>query len=110
MAEESEDVTHEGAATAAPSPSSPISGLDLVHLTKEFPGGTVAVEDVNLHVDHGEYVVLLGPSAHSRAVLRPLAAPDHREPVGRAREDEHGPSILVAARNADGQVVVPAGR
>src|SRR2546421_7278196 len=51
----------EGAATAAPSPSTR-SGLDLVGLTKVFPGGTVAVEDVNLHIDHGEYVVLLGPS------------------------------------------------
>jgi ABC-type Fe3+/spermidine/putrescine transport system ATPase subunit len=51
----------EGAAPAAPSPSSG-SGLDLVGLTKVFPGGTVAVDDVNLHVDHGEYVVLLGPS------------------------------------------------
>src|SRR5437667_8086082 len=51
----------EGAAPAAPSPSKG-SGLDLVGLTKVFPGGTVAVDDVNLHVDHGEYVVLLGPS------------------------------------------------
>src|SRR5437588_13107151 len=51
----------EGAASAAPSPSNG-PGLDLVGLTKVFPGGTVAVEDVNLHVDHGEYVVLLGPS------------------------------------------------
>jgi ABC-type Fe3+/spermidine/putrescine transport system ATPase subunit len=51
----------EGAAPAAPS-SSTGSGLDLIGLTKVFPGGTVAVEDVNLHVDHGEYVVLLGPS------------------------------------------------
>ena len=51
----------EGAATAAPSSTSG-SGLDLVNLTKVFPGGTVAVEDVTLHVDHGEYVVLLGPS------------------------------------------------
>src|SRR5438067_8582200 len=51
----------EGAAPAAPSLSSG-SGLDLIGLTKVFPGGTVAVEDVNLHVDHGEYVVLLGPS------------------------------------------------
>jgi putative spermidine/putrescine transport system ATP-binding protein len=50
-----------GAATAAPS-STPRPGLDLVELTKVFPGGTVAVDDVNLHVDHGEYVVLLGPS------------------------------------------------
>jgi ABC-type Fe3+/spermidine/putrescine transport system ATPase subunit len=51
----------EGAATAAPSATQQ-PGLDLVELTKVFPGGTVAVDDVNLHVDHGEYVVLLGPS------------------------------------------------
>src|SRR5438093_2332802 len=54
----------EGAATAAPSesPTESGSGLDLISLTKDFPGGTIAVDDVNLHVDHGEYVVLLGPS------------------------------------------------
>jgi ABC-type Fe3+/spermidine/putrescine transport system ATPase subunit len=51
----------EGAVPTAPSPSEG-PGLDLVGLTKVFPGGTVAVDDVNLHVDHGEYVVLLGPS------------------------------------------------
>ncbi len=51
----------EGAADAAPSTAKG-SGLDLIELTKVFPGGTVAVEDFNLHVDHGEYVVLLGPS------------------------------------------------
>jgi putative spermidine/putrescine transport system ATP-binding protein len=55
------EVHGEGAATAAPSATRG-SGLDLVSLTKVFPGGTVAVEDVDLHVDHGEYVVLLGPS------------------------------------------------
>ena len=53
--------SNEGAAPAAPS-STEKPGLDLVGLTKVFPGGTVAVDDVNLHVDHGEYVVLLGPS------------------------------------------------
>jgi ABC-type Fe3+/spermidine/putrescine transport system ATPase subunit len=54
-------VNGEGAATAAPSTVKG-SGLDLISLTKVFPGGTVAVEDLNLHIDHGEYVVLLGPS------------------------------------------------
>ena len=51
----------EGAARAAPSQSGR-AGLDLIGLTKVFPGGTLAVDDVNLHVDHGEYVVLRGPS------------------------------------------------
>ena len=38
------------------------SGLELRNLTKVFPGGVIAVEDVNLTVEHGEYLVLLGPS------------------------------------------------
>src|SRR5436853_6454512 len=61
MAEDVARMSNEGAAEAAPSVP-PGAGLDLVGLTKVFPGGTVAVDDVNLHVDHGEYVVLLGPS------------------------------------------------
>ncbi len=55
------ETSAEGAAATAPSAPAG-SGLDLIGLTKVFPGGTVAVDDVNLHVDHGEYVVLLGPS------------------------------------------------
>jgi len=61
MAEEAGSLS-EGAATAAAPSDTKGSGLDLVGLTKVFPGGTVAVADVDLHVDHGEYVVLLGPS------------------------------------------------
>src|SRR3954449_8824023 len=61
MAEGAVETKTEGAAPAAPSTATG-SGLDLIGLTKLFPGGTVAVDDVNLHVDHGEYVVLLGPS------------------------------------------------
>jgi putative spermidine/putrescine transport system ATP-binding protein len=61
MAEGVAESNSEGAAPAAPSPQTG-SGLDLIGLTKVFPGGAVAVDDVNLHIDHGEYVVLLGPS------------------------------------------------
>jgi putative spermidine/putrescine transport system ATP-binding protein len=57
---EDQGVESGGAAGAAPPTGQ--SGLDLIGLTKVFPGGTVAVDDVNLHVEHGEYVVLLGPS------------------------------------------------
>src|ERR671929_1855655 len=61
MAEGVPPADTEGAATTAPSAPSG-SGLELIGLTKVFPGGTVAVDGVDLHVDHGEYVVLLGPS------------------------------------------------
>jgi ABC-type Fe3+/spermidine/putrescine transport system ATPase subunit len=54
-------VVSEGAANAAPSTAKG-SGLELVGLTKVFAGGVVAVEDFNLQIAHGEYVVLLGPS------------------------------------------------
>src|SRR3984893_6159285 len=53
-----------GAATAAPPKAS--SGLDLIEVTKVFPGGTIAVEEFDLHIDHGEYVVLLGPSGSGK--------------------------------------------
>ena len=67
----------EGAATAAPSTAKG-SGLDLIALSKVFPGGTVAVEDVNLHVDHGEYVVLLGPSGCGKTTtLRMIGGHEH---------------------------------
>src|SRR5438093_2985214 len=73
----------EGAATAAPSesPTESGSGLDLISLTKDFPGGTIAVDDVNLHVDHGEYVVLLGPSGCGKTTtLRMIGG--HETPSG----------------------------
>ena len=73
----------EGAATAAPSesPTESGSGLDLINLTKDFPGGTIAVDDVNLHVDHGEYVVLLGPSGCGKTTtLRMIGG--HETPSG----------------------------
>jgi len=38
------------------------SGLVLKDVFRVFPGDVVAVSDVNLHVQNGEYVVFLGPS------------------------------------------------
>src|SRR3989441_2699257 len=80
MAEGVAESNTEGAAPAAPSAPSG-SGLDLIGLTKVFPGGTVAVDEFNLHVDHGEYVVLLGPSGCGKTTtLRMIGG--HEFPTG----------------------------
>src|SRR5690348_1867523 len=80
MAEDAVGST-EAAAAAAPSEQHSGSALDLISLTKDFPGGTIAVDDVNLHVDHGEYVVLLGPSGCGKTTtLRMIGG--HEFPTG----------------------------
>ena len=56
------------------------SGLELRDLTKSSPGGVVAVDDVNLTIEHGEYVVLLGPSGCGKTTtLRMIGG--HEEPT-----------------------------
>lgn len=59
-AEAREQTDASGGAADAGAPKA--SGLELRNLTKVFSGGVVAVENVNLTVEHGEYLVLLGPS------------------------------------------------
>jgi putative spermidine/putrescine transport system ATP-binding protein len=53
------------------------SGLELRQLTKHF-GDVVAVEHVGLHVDSGEYIVLLGPSGCGKTtILRMIGGHEH---------------------------------
>ena len=48
--------------------------IELHNLTKVFPGGTVAVEDVNLRVEDGEFMVLVGPSGCGKSTLLRMIA------------------------------------
>ena len=36
------------------------------HVTKVFPGGTIAVEDLSLEVADGEFLILVGPAGAGR--------------------------------------------
>jgi multiple sugar transport system ATP-binding protein len=48
--------------------------IELEHLTKVFPGDTVAVEDVSLRIEDGEFLVLVGPSGCGKSTLLRMIA------------------------------------
>lgn len=51
--------------------------IELKHITKSFPDGFTAVEDMNLEIRRGEFVTLLGPSGCGKTTtLRMIAGFD----------------------------------
>jgi multiple sugar transport system ATP-binding protein len=51
-----------------------MAAIQLEHLTKEFAGGVVAVDDVNLTIADGEFMVLVGPSGCGKSTLLRMIA------------------------------------
>ena len=46
----------------------------LDHVSKRFPDGTMAVNDVNLNVDDGEFMILVGPSGSGKSTVLNMIA------------------------------------
>src|SRR5438445_13680890 len=51
-----------------------VAGIELEHVTKAFAGGVVAVDDVNLTIADGEFMVLVGPSGCGKSTLLRMIA------------------------------------
>jgi multiple sugar transport system ATP-binding protein len=51
-----------------------MAGIRLEHVTKAFDGGVVAVDDVNLTIADGEFMVLVGPSGCGKSTLLRMIA------------------------------------
>jgi NitT/TauT family transport system ATP-binding protein len=56
-------------APALPAPGADMSVVSLSRVTKEFKGGTVALEDIDLEIEQGEFISLIGPSGCGKSTL-----------------------------------------
>jgi multiple sugar transport system ATP-binding protein len=48
--------------------------IQLDHITKRYPDGYEAVKDMNLHIDDGEFVILVGPSGCGKSTALRMVA------------------------------------
>ena len=51
-----------------------MGGIALEGVSKVFPGGVVAVDDVDLEIGDGEFMVLVGPSGCGKSTLLRMIA------------------------------------
>src|SRR6266566_6109013 len=51
-----------------------MAAITLEHVTKEFAAGVVAVDDVSLTIEDGEFMVLVGPSGCGKTTLLRMIA------------------------------------
>jgi multiple sugar transport system ATP-binding protein len=60
-------------------------GVSIQRLTKVYPGGVTAVDDVSLEVADGEFMVLVGPSGCGKSTLLRMIAGLEKVTTGRIR-------------------------
>lgn len=68
--------------------------IELVEVTKTYPGGVAALRGVSLTIDHGELVAIVGPSGSGKSTMLHLIGTLDRPSTGTVRVEGHDVTTL----------------
>ncbi|MFC4072224.1 ABC transporter ATP-binding protein [Actinoplanes subglobosus] len=68
--------------------------IELHQVTKSYPGGVTALRDVDLNVEPGELIAIVGPSGSGKSTMLNLIGTLDRPTSGRVRIDGHDIATL----------------
>ncbi|HEU4349423.1 MAG TPA: ABC transporter ATP-binding protein [Actinoplanes sp.] len=68
--------------------------VELDRVTKAYPGGVTALDDVSLRVGYGEFVAIVGPSGSGKSTMLHLIGTLDRPTTGGVRIDGYDVAVL----------------
>jgi putative ABC transport system ATP-binding protein len=79
-----------------PTPAAPAAGpvIQLSRVTKSYPGGVTALRDVDLAVQSGELIAIVGPSGSGKSTMLHMIGTLDRPTTGDVRIDGHDVAAL----------------